>query len=292
MYTITKEEIKAYLNRIGIPEIQPPTLSYLVELHKAHVKHLSWQTLDIFARKPAAIGFRESIQLILHGRSGYCFHLNGAFSALLYSLGYKVSLHRAGVQPLGAEPRINSFHLGLTVNLLNEHHEDEVWIVDVGLGDMPYEPLPLRMGTYEQAPLHYKVMESGVVTKGWRLEHDSLASFVGVDFSPAVVQDLEEFMPKHHFYSRSAESPWFNLFLIRQRQALEANELRGCIWKRRGLHSLEKIELDKKSQWLEVLADVFGEPLVNYSRQERDELWKRVLAAHIEWKKSMTESLQ
>ncbi|WP_336077418.1 arylamine N-acetyltransferase family protein [Paenibacillus sp. 203] len=292
MYTMTIEEIKAYLNRIGIPEIQPPTLSYLVELHKAHVKHLSWQTLDIFARKPAAIGFRESIQLILHGRSGYCFHLNGAFSALLYSLGYKVSLHRAGVQPLGAEPRINSFHLGLTVNLLNEHHEDEVWIVDVGLGDMPYEPLPLRMGTYEQTPLHYKVMESGVVTKGWRLEHDSLASFVGVDFAPAVVQDLEEFMPKHHFYSRSAESPWFNLFLIRQRQALEANELRGCIWKRRGLHSLEKIELDKKSQWLEVLADVFGEPLVNYSRQERDELWKRVLAAHIEWKKSMTESLQ
>lgn len=165
MYTMTKEEIKAYLNRIGIPEIQSPTLSYLVELHKAHVKHLSWQTLDIFARKPAAIGFQESVQLILHGRSGYCFHLNGAFSALLYSLGYKVSLHRAGVQPLGAEPRINSFHLGLTVNLLNEQQEDEVWIVDVGLGDMPYEPLPLRMGTYEQALFIIKLWNPGLLQK-------------------------------------------------------------------------------------------------------------------------------
>ncbi|WP_226001227.1 arylamine N-acetyltransferase family protein [Paenibacillus sp. BJ-4] len=286
MYIMTKEEIKAYLNRIGIQDILPPTQSYLFELHKAHVKHLSWQTVDIFARKPAAIGFQESVQLILQGRSGYCFHLNGAFSTLLHSLGYKVCLHRAGVQPLGAEPRINSFHLGLTVNLLNEQHEDEVWIVDVGLGDMPYEPVPLRMGTYKQAPLQYKVTESGLVAKGWRLEHDSLASFVGVDFDPTVVQDLEEFMPKHHFYSRSADSPWFNLFLIRQRQALETNELRGCIWKKHGLNGLEKIELDHKSQWLEVLADVFGEPLVHYSHQERDELWKRVFAAHAEWKKS------
>ncbi|MGM1019621.1 MAG: arylamine N-acetyltransferase family protein [Bacillota bacterium] len=287
MYIMTKEEIKAYLNRIGIQDIQPPTQSYLFELHKAHVKHLSWQTVDIFARKPAAIGFQESVQLILQGRSGYCFHLNGAFSVLLHSLGYKVSLHRGGVQPLGAEPRINSFHLGLTVNLLNEQHEDEVWIVDVGLGDMPYEPVPLRMGTYEQAPLQYKVTESGVVAKGWRLEHDSLASFVGVDYDPTIVRDLEEFMPKHHFYSRSADSPWFNLFLIRQRQALETNELRGCIWKKHGLNGLEKIELDHKSQWLEVLADVFGEPLVNYSHQERDELWRRVFAAHTEWKKSI-----
>ncbi|MGG1617544.1 arylamine N-acetyltransferase [Paenibacillus sp. NRS-1782] len=287
MYIMTKEDIKAYLNRIGIEDILPPTKSYLFELHKAHVKHLSWQTVDIFAGKPADIGFQESVQLILQGRSGYCFHLNGAFSALLHSLGYKVSLHRAGVQPLGAEPRINSFHLGLTVNLLNEQQEDEVWIVDVGLGDMPYEPVPLRMGTYEQAPLQYKVTESGVVAKGWRLEHDSLASFVGVDYDPTVVRDLEEFMPKHHFYSRSADSPWFNLFLIRQRQALETNELRGCIWKNHGLNGLEKIELDHKSQWLEVLADVFGEPLVNYSHQERDELWKRVFAAHTEWKKSI-----
>ncbi|MGW8956540.1 hypothetical protein [Paenibacillus sp. NPDC055715] len=54
-----------------------------------------------------------------------------------------------------------------------------------------------------------------------------------------------------------------------------------------GLNGLEKIELDHKSQWLEVLADVLGEPLLSYSHQERDELWKRAFAAHTEWKKSI-----
>ncbi len=30
MYTMTKEEVKAYLNRIGIAEIQPPTKNFFI----------------------------------------------------------------------------------------------------------------------------------------------------------------------------------------------------------------------------------------------------------------------
>src|SRR5690348_7246378 len=148
MYIMTKEEIKAYLQRIGIPERETPDKAFLFELHKAHVEHLSWQTVDIYARKPAGIDLRGSVQLVTTGRSGYCFHLNGAFSTLLRSLGYQVSLHRAGVQPSGEQPRINSFHLGVTVRLADDQQEGQPWIVDVGLGDMPYEPLPLIYGEY------------------------------------------------------------------------------------------------------------------------------------------------
>ncbi|MFC5468186.1 arylamine N-acetyltransferase [Cohnella suwonensis] len=283
---MTKVELKAYLTRIGIPDIQAPTKDYLFELHKAHVENLPWETVDIFAGKPASIDFGESVQLILNRRSGYCFHLNGAFSVLLRSLGYKVSLHRAGVQPHGTEPRVNSFHLGLIVNLANDRLEDESWIIDVGLGDMPYEPLRLHPGIYNQAPFVYKVVESSVVMNGWRLEHDPLGSFAGVDFAPAVVHDIKEFIPKHDHYSRSKDSPWINLFLIQHRHATGSNELRGCIWSKREISGVEKTEIKNKSQWLEVLGDIFGEHLVNYSKQERDELWKRVQIIHEDWKKS------
>ena len=273
---MTRAEIKAYLRRIGIDEIRPPTLSYLTQLHRAHVSAISWQTIDIVAGRPASIDLRECVRLILGNRSGYCFHLNGAFSVLLRSLGYRVFWHRAGVQPLGQEPRINSFHLGLTVSLTNEQQQEQRYIVDVGLGDMPYEPIPLQNGTYEQGPLRYQVEESGVVQGGWRLVHDPHASFVGVDFAPDVLENLEEFQPKHEFYSRSPESPWIQLFLVRQRHAEGSNELRGCIWSRRDRRGIEKIELRTQSQWLEVLGDVFQEHLVHYSRLERDDLWKRV----------------
>lgn len=285
---LTNTETKAYLKRLGITDIQPPSLSYLFELHRTHVELIPWQTIDIVNGTPVSIDIRDSVQLMTTGRSGYCFHLNGAFGALLRSLGYDVSWHRAGVQPMGQEPRINSFHLGLTVSLTDEMGEKQRWIVDAGLGDMPFEPLPLRMGSYEQGPFQYRVTSSGIAPDGWRLEHDPLASYVGVDYAPEVVEDLEVFFPKHEFYSRSPESPWIDLFLVRHRHAAGSNELRGCVWNRREGTAIEKRELHIKSQWLEVLADVFGEHLVAYSKLERDDLWKRVHSLHEAWKKGTT----
>jgi arylamine N-acetyltransferase len=169
--------------------------------------------------------------------------------------------------------------------LTNEEQQEQRYIVDVGLGDIPFEPIPLRMGIYQQGPLRYLLEKSGVVQGGWRLVHDPYASFAGVDFAPDDLEDLEEFKPKHEFYSRSPESPWFQLFLVRQRHATGSNELRGCIWSKRGIDGIEKIELRTKSQWLEVLGDVFQEHLVSYSKLERDDLWKRVWNYHEEWKK-------
>ncbi|WP_248926703.1 arylamine N-acetyltransferase family protein [Paenibacillus hamazuiensis] len=286
----SKDEIKAYLNRLGVKDVQEPTKAYLFELHKAHVKHLPWQTVDIFAGKPASMDVRESVRLITSGRSGYCFHLNGAFSTLLRSLGYRVHWHRAGVQPLGEEPRVNSFHLGLTVSLANERSEEERWIIDAGLGDMPYEPIPLKPGVYEQHPFTYQVVESTVAAGGWRLVHDPLAQFAGVDFDPGIVDDLSVFEPKHEFYSKSPDSKWINTFLLRHRHESGSNELRGLMWIKRDTDGIVKTELDTKSRWLEVLADVFGERLVNYSPLERDDIWKKALALHEEWKKSRVGS--
>ncbi len=213
---------------------------FLFELHKAHVSKISWQTVDIYMGDPSGIDIEQSIALILGNRSGYCFHLNGAFSTLLRTLGYQVSMHRAGVQPPGTEPRINSFHLGLTATLNNEQGETETYIVDAGLGDMPYEPLPLRFGTYKHGPLTYQVVQSEVAAQGWRLLHDPRGSSVGVDFDSAVVSDMEEFKPKHEFYSQSADSPWTKLFLAKLRNEHGSYELRGCMWNTIDINGVKK----------------------------------------------------
>lgn len=285
---ITQSEVRAYLNRLGISDIQSPTKGYLFELHKAHVARIPWQTLDIFAGKPTSIDIQESVQLMIHHRSGYCFHLNGAFTALLRALGYKVYWHRAGVQPLGQEPRINGFHLGITVSLLNEQlGEEERWLVDVGLGDMPWEPIPLKFGQYIQGPFQYALEPSRITDGGWRLIHDPHYSYVGVDYAPDVVNSLELFKSNHEFYSRSPESPWMELFIVRQRHEQGMNELKGCIWRKWSGNTLDKIEISSKSEWFEILADIFNEPLVNYSMIERDLIWDKVNRQHQNWKKLM-----
>lgn len=58
-------------------------------------------------------------RLLARHRGGYCYHLNGAFSLLLESLGFDVVWHRAGVQnrsepdPVGPD---SARHLTLTVH--------------------------------------------------------------------------------------------------------------------------------------------------------------------------------
>lgn len=283
---LTPNEIKAYLERLGIPEAQEPTLDYLMRLHRAHVERFSWQTVDIVAGKPASIDPRHSVQLMLDGRSGYCFHLNGAFGTLLRSLGYQVDWHRAGVQPMGETPRVNGFHLAQTVTIGTAESGLERWIVDVGLGDMPYEPLPLVHGSYNQGAYTYGVTDSGVAPGGWRLEHDKLATFVGVDVAPEIVDDISPFLPKHAHYSTSPESPWINTFLIRHRHATGSNELRGCVWSSREQQHIRKTELSGEQQWLDVMGDVFGEKLVTYDSFERDALWSKVRRLHEDWKRA------
>ncbi|PQP84265.1 arylamine N-acetyltransferase [Paenibacillus sp. PCH8] len=284
--TLTRSEIQAYLKRIGINEIEAPSLNYLAELQRAHVKILSWQTIDIYTGRPVGIRLQDSVQLILQGRSGYCFHLNGAFSILLRSLGYTVHWHRGGVQPHGELPRVNSFHLGLSVLLPDADPTVERWIVDVGLGGMPFEPLPLRYGTYGSEPFTYQLMPSSVVAGGWRLEYELGGPSEGVDYDPESVTSLEEFMPKHEFYSRAVESPWHNAFLLRQRDELSSNELRGCMLRTHDREGIRKTEIMNYTEWREVLTEVFHEPLVSYSELECQEMWERIQIAHKEWKQA------
>lgn len=284
--TLTPSEIHAYLKRIGINTIKKPTLEFLAEMQQAHVHHLSWQTVDIFAGRPAGIDLQESVQLILQGRSGYCFHLNGAFSVLLHSLGYKVHWHRAGVQPHGEQPRVNSFHLGLSVSLPDADPNVERWIVDVGLGGMPFEPLPLRYGTYGPTPFTYTLMPSSVVPGGWRLEYEPNGPSKGVDYDPEELNRLEEFNPKHEFYSQSVDSPWHNAFLLRQRDTDHSYELRGCMLRTHGIEGIRKTEIQTYSEWKDVLTKLFYEPLVDYTEQERREMWDRIQIAHEEWKRT------
>lgn len=282
---LTSTEVRSYLKRLGLSDIEKPSLPYLIRLHRAHVERLSWQSVDIFAGRPTSIDPRQSLELILNGRSGYCFHLNGAFSLLLRTLGYDVSWHKAGVQPMGEAPRVNGFHLALTVTVPDEQASETRWIIDAGLGDMPYEPLPLIHDTYQQGPYTYKVLQSEVAAGGWRLEHDPNATFLGVDVAPEVISDISAFVPQHQHYSTSPDSPWVNTFLLRHRHAGGSNELRGCVWAKRDEHGIIKTELQTQSEWLDVLGDVFYEKLVAYDQTARDSLWQKNVKLHEEWKR-------
>ncbi|WP_219825697.1 arylamine N-acetyltransferase family protein [Nonomuraea typhae] len=270
--------VAAYLARIGRPDLLdvPPSADHLRELHAAHVERVAYEALEIWLGRPTSVDPEESAARIIGGRGGYCYHLNGAFSALAIALGYDVTRHVGGVQNRGSAPGITANHLVLTVRL-----PDGDWLVDLGLGDALHEPLPLVEGTYRQGPFEYGLRPSEVAPGGWRLDHDPRGSFAGMDFGPAPAE-MSAFTEKHHELSTSPDSGFVRTATIQRRDAAGVDTLRGLVLSRIGEHE-SRMTVTGQDDYFAVLADVFGLPMTDVSPREREKLWRKLSEAHERW---------
>jgi arylamine N-acetyltransferase len=277
----------AYLRRLRVSGPGPPSPEALRALHAAHVERIPYEVLEIQLNRPTTIDPHDSTARILdRHRGGYCYHLNGALSLLLESLGYDVVWHRAGVQnhsdvePPGAQ-RAN--HLALTVHgLPTEQCPSGDWLVDCGLGDALHEPLPLHEGTYVQGPFQFALRPSQVEPGGWRLDHHPLGSFAGMDFR-AERATTSDFLARHEYLSTSPDSGFVRACSVERRDAGGVDALTGCVLSRIGDPATADRVLDSRDEWFEALRDIFDLPLDDVGARDRDALWARVYAAHELW---------
>ncbi|WP_431773674.1 arylamine N-acetyltransferase family protein [Streptomyces cucumeris] len=265
-----------YLERLRVPRPGRPTTTALFALHRAHVERVPYETLEIQLGRPTSIDPGESVERILGGRGGYCYHLNGAFAALLSSLGYRVTWHLAGVQAGADSPAgANGNHLALTVAC-----EGRTWFADVGLADALYTPMPLREGTYSQAGMTFGLRASEAAPGGWRFDHDPQGSFPGMDFRAGPASPAD-FMAQHEYLSTSPESPFATTACVFRRDAHGVDVLRGCVLTRIDGEGRRKHELTTDEAWFAVLRARFGLALDDLSGSERHGLWNRVREVHL-----------
>ncbi|HEU4894855.1 MAG TPA: arylamine N-acetyltransferase [Acidimicrobiia bacterium] len=128
--------VEAYLDRIGLAGPIAPDLEGLERLQRAHLSTVPFENLDVYARRGVSTDDAVTVdKVVARRRGGWCFELNGAFAALLASLGYHVERYAATVlsPPISPIPT----HLTLQVTL------DRPYLVDVGFGDSFIRPLPL-----------------------------------------------------------------------------------------------------------------------------------------------------
>ncbi|HEX6472712.1 MAG TPA: arylamine N-acetyltransferase [Streptosporangiaceae bacterium] len=277
---VRQETALRYLERLGMEHPGAPSVDALFALHRAHVARIPYEALDIQLRRPTSVDPQEAVARVLRGRGGYCVQLNTAFSGLLTALGYDVTWHRAGVQGSAAAPPSDaSFapHLALTVRVGGTR-----WLVDVGLGDALYEPLPLRAGTYRQEPLTFGLGPSRVEPGGWRFDHDRRGSIAGIDLNmdPATTADFAKW---HPYLASSAESRLVRAVVVLRRDAAGADSLVGCMLRRVDGTGRTVRELATREEWYGALADVFGLSLAEVDATERAALWTKVRAAHEAW---------
>lgn len=272
-------DVPGYLARIGISDPGRPSVDSLFALHRAHVEHVSYEALDIQLGRPTPLDPHEAAARIVAGRGGYCYQLNGAFSALLTALGYRVTWHRAGVQNHGVVPPGVAWanHLTLTVSL-----ERKMWLADVGLGDALHEPLTLQPGVYRQGPFSYRLDHSSTEPGGWRFEHDAQGAFAGFDLEIAAAR-LDQFAERHLYFATSPESGYLRTSVVLRRDGGGVDNLTGCVLHRTDGTPGRQREVETADEWFAILADVFGLTLTDLDATDRARLWAKVRAAHEAW---------
>jgi N-hydroxyarylamine O-acetyltransferase len=273
--------VTGYLARLGVDRPAEPSVAALYALHRAHVERVPYETYDLYLRRPPGVVAASSAARVIAGRGGFCYHLNGAFSLLLRWLGFSVTWHLAGVQLHDQPaPGADGNHLAIIVHgLPSAESPTGKWLVDVGLGDGLYEPVPLRSGTFQQGPFEYRLRPSGVVPGGWRLDHDARGTFVGFDLAtePAVPADFTR-MSTH--LSCSPDSPFVRTPLAERRDATGVDLLVGCLLTRVDRAGRQETVVDRPDDWYHLLATRFGLTFSEFDTATRLELWRRVRHQH------------
>jgi arylamine N-acetyltransferase len=271
-----------YLRRLGV-EAHPPSPDALFELHRAHTERAPWETVWIHTADRWGIDPEASARRIAAGRGGYCFHLNGAFSALLASLGYDVTRHVGGVHgPSGPSDGEMENHLVLTVaGLPRAGNEGGTWYVDVGLGDALHEPLPLVAGTYRQGPFTLVLEETVGGVGSWHLRHDPKGAFTGMAWrdEPAA---MDAFQARHEWLSTSTESGFVHVLSAYRRDHGGADVLRTLVLSRVE-EEVSSRTIETSAELVEVLGDLFSIELHDRPPSVIDDVWRRAVLAHETW---------
>lgn len=153
-----KSEIKAYLNRIGFEGEVKADYNTLCRLQEAHLKTVPYENLDIMRDVPLSLEIVDIYEkIVVRGRGGYCFELNGIFAWLLKELGYKVIEYMARF--LRDEKEIPMRRHRVLRVTCTEGSSDVDYLCDVGVGGViPRIPLPIILGqASEQKEEKYKL---------------------------------------------------------------------------------------------------------------------------------------
>jgi N-hydroxyarylamine O-acetyltransferase len=189
----------AYLARIGIHEGVEVSPEGLAHLHLQHLRTVPFENLSRFLDEPVALNPAHLWdKLVTRRRGGFCYEVNAAFSCLLDSLGFDVSLLSAQVFD-GAALSPPHDHLLLLV-----HFDQGDYLADVGFGDSFLLPLPLTGAACYQAGTGYRlvdrqdrlVLERSKDRQPWRQQYR-------FDLAP---QDIAVFADRCAYHRLSPES--------------------------------------------------------------------------------------
>ncbi|GAM74643.1 N-hydroxyarylamine O-acetyltransferase [Vibrio ishigakensis] len=139
---MTPEQLKQYLDRVGLNDAPQVSESGLTTLQNAQHRRIPFENMDVAVGKKIELSEKAIFEkLITNNRGGYCFEVNGLMLRALEAFGFEAKPLLGRVH-LAEQPSGRSHQVSL-VTL-----DGKEWLVDVGFGSQtPRQPLPVVLNT-------------------------------------------------------------------------------------------------------------------------------------------------
>jgi len=161
----------SYLEHIQYAKPVKPDADTLHGLQLAHLHKVPFENLDIRLKRVIQIN-EPAIwnKVVVNGRGGFCYELNGLFAWLLKQIGFEVTYLNARVFNREGNLGIDFDHLALLVQIPGQ---PERWLADVGFGDSFNEPLSFEeRGEQIQGLRAYKLEQTSEGYIVWQKNYD------------------------------------------------------------------------------------------------------------------------
>lgn len=268
----------AYVARLGFAGAAP-TLDTLGGLHRAHLEQLPYNNLDIMLGSPPPVDEESCLRLVLEqGRSGYCFHQNGALSAGLRHVGYAVERRHGHVwtdPEMRGRDDLN--HLVLVVSgLPTDTNPGGRWWPDVGLGEGFVDPVPLVEGVVADDLRDLEI--TGLDEAGWSFRNDPTGTFTGME-ARSLPMDVAG---AHEVLSAHPDGRFAKLLVVQRRTPGAVDTVRGCVHLRTDAVGTSAEDLKTYDDWRGALLSL-GLSLTGITDEALLALWTSSWAAHQAW---------
>jgi N-hydroxyarylamine O-acetyltransferase len=264
-------ELDAYLARIGHVGAAPPTADTLAVIHRRHLAAIPYENLDIHLGRRLTLATADAWdKLVARRRGGWCYEHNLLFADVLRRLGYGVTLLSGAVgrDAAGAEAEHN--HLTLRVRVPGGGD----YLADVGFGDAPLEPLPLRPGRTRQGFFEVGLSRDG---ERWTFHNHPFGGAPSFEFTLAP-HDVAAFEARCAWLQTAPESRFTRVVVCQRLLADRVVTLRGRVLTTATAAGAERRLLADEGEFASVLAGTFGLRGLDTAR-----LWRTVQAHHDAW---------
>lgn len=265
--------LEAYLNRIGYKGSLEPNLETLTTIHRLHLAAIPYENLDIHLGRPLGLDLEYIFQKIVYEhRGGWCYEMNGLLAWVLRELGYKVQMVSGAAGRDKSGDLAEGNHLVLLVEL-----QGETYIADVGFGDGPLEPVPLREGSYKQGIFEYGLSQH---EGRWFFHNYPGSGISGFDFT-LEPRHYTDFAQKCHYLQTSPDSGFVRTTVCQTIRPEAHLTLRGAVFTAVREQGSERRTLETQAEYAQVLRDEFG-----LEFEGLGQLYAKVWQRHLAWAES------